>query len=344
MKIGIITIYEPITNMGSFLQAYALKLVIESMGHEPYFVENVPALKTALKCVLKINPKREFFLRIKKTISFFCDIKKLRTVSRIGMKKAGFDCMLYGSDEIWNMENPYFKDPFFFGGEVGKVKRIAYAVSAGAMKKETLYQNLECAKYLSELEIILVRDIHTRQILLDYLGKECKIVCDPTLLVPVSELSESITCPKEKYLLVYTYGVDKHMEKVVVDYARKYSLKIVSPCFWHLWADKVIECSALQFSTLIQGAECVFTTTFHGAIFTLLNHKRCCIYSAREKVKDVVVQLGEDVHLIDKTCTENNFEKVMSIPFDQDRFENNLLNIRKESRKQLEVAIKCLEK
>ena len=40
----------------------------------------------------------------------------------------------------------------------------------------------------------------------------------------------------------------------------------------------------------------------------------------------------------------NNFEKVMSIPFDQDRFENNLLNIRKESRKQLEVAIKCLEK
>ena len=34
----------------------------------------------------------------------------------------------------------------------------------------------------------------------------------------------------------------------------------------------------------------------------------------------------------------------MSIPFDQDRFENNLLNIRKESRKQLEVAIKCLEK
>lgn len=340
MKIGIVTIYEPITNMGSFLQAYAMKQVLESMGHEVYFIENVSAKKTALKCLKRINPKREFFLRIKKVHRFFQDINTLRTISRKDMKSSGFDCIVYGSDEIWNMDNPYFKDSLFFGGEVDGIKQIAYAISVGSMKEETIYENIDCIQYISNFKTILVRDSYSKEIIGNYLRRDMNIVCDPTLLVPVAELSNNTKCPKERYLLVYTYGIDTLMEKVVVNYARKYNLIIVSPCFWHLWADKVIECSALQFSTLIQGAECVFTSTFHGAIFTLLNHKRCCILPVREKVRDVVVRLGEDNHLITETCTDEEFDRVMNLTFDDLGFESNLSGIRMESLKRLEEALK----
>ena len=65
--------------------------------------------------------------------------------------------------------------------------------------------------------------------------------------------------PKEPYLLVYTYGVDKPLENRIVHFARENNLKIVSPCFWHLWADCVVECSALEFSGLVANANYVFT-------------------------------------------------------------------------------------
>lgn len=341
MRIGIVTIYEPITNMGSFLQAYAMKEVLESKGHDVFFIENVPALKTAIKCVMRINPKREFLLRIEKSKKFLQDIKKIKRIPRKNMQHSGLDLIIYGSDEIWNMENPYFKDSFFFGDGADNIKKAAYAVSVGAMNNETLNQNLDKVKYLPQFNSILVRDIHTRDAISALLGRDYEIVCDPTLLVPVSRMSQKIKCPKEKYLLVYTYGLNKPMEERVVAYARKHNLKIVSPCFWHFWVDQVIECSALQFSTLIQNAECVFTSTFHGAIFTLLNHKRCCIWPAREKVRDVVSRLGEDVHIVEEDCAEGHFEKTMSIPVDVDSFEGKLSKIRDYSLTCLEEALKC---
>ena len=111
--------------------------------------------------------------------------------------------------------------------------------------------------------------------------------------------------------------------------------KIVSPCFWHIWADKVIECSALQFSTLMQGAEYVFTTTFHGAVFTLLNHKRCCIYSQRAKVGELVESLGVEKHLLYDTATYEDFKSILSLDFPTEKFENQLIALRDYSQKAL---------
>ncbi len=39
MKVGIITVYEPTTNLGSFLQTYALQEVLKSYGNDVYIVQ-----------------------------------------------------------------------------------------------------------------------------------------------------------------------------------------------------------------------------------------------------------------------------------------------------------------
>ena len=39
MKIGIVTVYDS-ANFGSYLQSYALHLVLSEMGHEVYFISN----------------------------------------------------------------------------------------------------------------------------------------------------------------------------------------------------------------------------------------------------------------------------------------------------------------
>ncbi len=339
MKIGIITIYESITNMGSFLQAYAMKTALEGLGHEVLFVQNVPMMQAVKKCVLKLNPKRELLLRYKKALHFTRDMKKLQLVPKACIEQQKFDILIYGSDEIWNLDNPYFREDVFWGIDQKEIKKVAYAISIGCMERKT---EAEYAAYFEEIpnfQSILVRDERTRSFIERKTGKNPRFVCDPTILVPVSKLTKQIRCSKEKYLLVYTYGLDRDMEKLVVSFARKNGLKIVSPCFWHLWADKVIECSALELSSWMAGAEYVFTTTFHGAIFSLLNHKKCCIYPVREKVSDVVMRLGETHRLIETDCSYEAFSETMNIPFDDGEFEKRMEQWRAESIELLKGAL-----
>ena len=94
MKIGIVTIYESITNLGSFLQGYAMKIVLEEMGHEVFFVQKETTLHSIKKCVFKINPKREFLLRCKKASYFYKDVKNMVLI---------FYCMVVMKFGIWTI-------------------------------------------------------------------------------------------------------------------------------------------------------------------------------------------------------------------------------------------------
>ncbi len=344
MKIGIVTIYESITNLGSFLQAFALKSFLESKGHEVYFIQNKPTLKTGLKCVLKLNPKREFFLRIIKTLKFFEDTKKLKLVAKNDLSQKDFDVLIYGSDEIWNLENKYFADGLFWGEGADTINKIAYAISIGALEDETAKNYTSLTDNIKDFNNIFSRDERTVQFVENITSQKTPLVCDPTILLPLNDYIKPIKLPKEKYLLVYTYGVDKNMQDRIINFARKHNLKIVSPCFWHIWADKIIECSALQFSSLIAGAEYVFTSTFHGAIFTMLNHKKCCILPVREKVSYVVKQFDMQEHLINPNITDEQFEEVITREFNSELFEKKITLWREKSQNMLLEALNCLEK
>ena len=344
MRIGIVTVYESITNLGSYLQAYALKEFLQEKGHEVIFIENIPAWKHIAKNLFKLNPKRELLIRQLKIIHFWEDMKSLPRVSKNKIKQAKIDCLIYGSDEIWNIENQYFRNGLFWGEGVNNIPKITYGISIGHLQEETLQKYSDYVEKIRKFKKILVRDLRTYDILSKYGIRRMELVCDPTLLLPLNKLERDISLPKCRYLLIYTYGLESKWIEFIKRFAEKKHLKIISVCFWHLWADQVIECSALQFSKLIAGAAYVFTTTFHGAIFTLLNHKHCCILPVREKVRDLVVRLHEEIHLLNETSDFDQLEKTMEIQFNIDEFESNLAALRKDSKQKLEDALKCLEK
>ena len=338
MKIAVVTVYHPFTNLGSFLQAYAINCVLSNMGHEVKFVKTGPHIMSALKLMTRINPKREFFLRFVKALNAMRDLSKLEFVSS-DIAKTEADIIVFGSDEIWNVTNKFFQQPVFWGMTFENQPKICYAVSAGHARLEDFLSVSSLTSNIINFDNVFTRDTHTKTILEEQFHIESELVIDPTLLIDVSQLSQPIVIPERNYLLVYSYGLNPPMISIVKEFARRNNLKIISPCFWHHWADKVINCSALQFSTLIKNARYVFTTTFHGAIFSLVNHSQCCILPAREKVRSLCITLNSENRLINEDISLEQFEEIINQPFHVDHFEKNVLSLRTKSMKLLTKAI-----
>lgn len=61
MRVGIITVYEPTTNLGSFLQTYALQEVLKSYGNDVYIVQSHSTRESIAKVVLELILKENFF-------------------------------------------------------------------------------------------------------------------------------------------------------------------------------------------------------------------------------------------------------------------------------------------
>jgi len=334
MNISIVTVYEPITNLGSFLQCYALKLYLEELGHRVVVVENVSIWKSIKSKLFTLNPKRALLLRWLKCYYTYKDIKRLEIVNKEKWIPSDSDCVIYGSDEIWNLHNPYFRDELFWGIGVD-IPKIGYAISCGHMTEDEFRGFPRCQEAVTEFRVVYTRDNRTKELLKSNINVFDGLVCDPTFLVPLSQLTKEIKLPDKRYLLVYTYGLSNEHISYVKRFASENNLLIVSPCFWHIWADRVIECSALQFSSLIQGAEYVFTTTFHGAVFTMLNHKRCAIYAQREKVKELVAGCGVQRLLIDDDTDYLAFSEIIKSAFPTITFESSLEKQRNQSKKLL---------
>ena len=77
-------------------------------------------------------------------------------------------------------------------------------------------------------------------------------------------------------LLLYTYNftIQNWTRDYVIRYAREKNLKLVSVGFYFSWCDYNVNCSPLEFSDVIRQAQCMVTTTFHGSVMGVMNHKK----------------------------------------------------------------------
>ena len=102
--------------------------------------------------------------------------------------------------------------------------------------------------------------------------------------------------------------------------------------FVSVLCDLNINCHPLEFSSYIQFSECVYTTTFHGTIFTLLNHKNCAIYSCSKKLKDLLERTHKEEAMLSLTATYDEFESLITKQHSYELFET-IIEKRKESQK-----------
>lgn len=367
MKIAIVTVYDSVVNFGSFLQAYAMSKVLESRGHEVFFVRRMPndeilkrfnrlakiqnsvSSKNGIKAKFlsqrsKYVIQREMDANKNRYKCSLSDWKSIKIIDPAEIEDCGIQLVICGSDEIWNIHNKDIDLDFYSCGWVKHIPKLAYAISSGNSKTSEYLNDPEFFNAVGDFCKILPRDQMTQSMISDITNVKESIVCDPTLLLGQDGFTLT-NKGKEfgKYILVYSYFLTRKEKKFIKKYARNNGLKIISPCIYSSIADEVVYTSALDFPSLVFNAECVYTTTFHGTIFSLMFAKRFCALPRLPKVANLLEQLETYDHELNLDFSYDDFCAVLNKFADRSVIGDGLNRLKSTSEDILWKAIEEIE-
>ena len=368
MKTAIITL--PLhTNYGGILQAYALKQLLESMGHDVDVVDRKDKMplpvwykalfiyaSRTLKKIMKpssgvevfreLNYRRELPLRAKHTQKFVDEHISPRLVSSYkNIREGEYDAFVVGSDQVWrpryfgNIEDAFLK--FTKGWDV---RRVAYAASFGIENLEYKYEELDsCSRLLSEFDAVSVREDVGVKMCEEWFGYEGAFhVLDPVLMLDadvyrnLAKKSVNHSCKGK----VMTYILDPSKEKdCIVDFIARVSGKPVQPLSLEIREVPPVEDWLAGFCD----ADFVVTDSFHGCVLSILMHKPFVAVGnsvrGMSRMNSLLSMFGLDDRLVQGIDPEDDGEYWLAEP-DWESVDTELKTQRQKSVEFLESVLK----
>ena len=321
--VGILSM-QRIYNYGSFLQAFGLKSILESLGCNVEFVDYKPGpclveggvskkglSRKADKAieVLRYNASlsdKLAYIRHKRTYdSRFYPMLGLATDLNLDPQ---LDLLVIGSDEVFNCvqdnANVGFT-PALFGCGYRARRKVTYAASFGNTTLERLDsfgKRGEIADYLEELDAISARDLNTGSIVSELTGEEPVYNLDPVLAYDYFGRCDKIPVEvdQDNYLIVYGYSgrLSPEESAAVRAYADAHDLRVLNIGGVQGVCDRFVDCSPFEVLAYFKHASFVVTDTFHGTIFSTIAHTpfatfvRSSGYGNSEKLTDLLHRLG----------------------------------------------------
>jgi hypothetical protein len=303
MKIGILT-YHRSHNYGALLQAFALQTYLRGLVHEtevvdywpnyhsqeykliPYF--NAKSFKGKIKSILLLfigyprilKRSRQYKKFIKK--QFNLSDKPLYIKAKT-MKEAEYDVVIYGSDQIWRKQNyPLFKgfDEIYFGSNpLFARKKVSYAASMGVINLKD-EDRVFLKKMMNNFDVISVRESNLKKVLENVIGREISLALDPVFLLDKEKWQTLIPERKikEKYILLYQLVPSEESIKLTNKLQGNNGYKVIEirgRVNSLLFGKRYMQTeSPFEFLSLINNAEFVVSTSFHGAAFSLIFEKQ----------------------------------------------------------------------
>lgn len=288
MNIGILT--QPLgRNYGGILQNYALQQVIKSLGHNPITIDSGQTLfafilsysKSILMRYLRRKstfPERVYedrFITSNFIRKYIRKTEPFTFATPVLLYKYNLHCVISGSDQVWRPEYNTGRglarmyQNFVWGK---KCKRIAYAASFGVDTWEyTIEQTKKCSKLAKRFVAISVREKSGIKLCKEHLGVDAIEVLDPTLMLSAehyTSLCKNVPQRTEKFIAAYVLDLDSEKKEKITLFAKKcgLSLRLFS-------ADKNANLTVEEWLSIFRDAEYVITDSFHGTVFSILNHK-----------------------------------------------------------------------
>ncbi len=274
-----------VVNCGSALQAYALQRKISELGFEAELIDyeyghysiKIRGIKSIITKVLSQIRQYKFNKFYK---SYFKCSKQHYTKENICSNPPIYDVYCTGSDQVWNPRWMKADTNFMLSFAPDDKPRFSYAASftADSIPQEYVpnYQ-----KYLSRYDFITVREQSGVNIVKNLIGKDAKLVCDPTLLLNNNEwdllANKKASQPKDKYILVYMLGYmfdsRTKLNDIVERIQKTLGYKVVifgSSLKEYITKSGIIVYDPVDFISYIKNAAFVITDSFHGTAFSAI--------------------------------------------------------------------------
>ena len=200
-----------------------------------------------------------------------------------------YDAIFVGSDQTWrpfgfysNYWNLMFADE--------DVPKFSYAASYG-VSKIPFIQRKGTTKYLERLDMISVREEKGKEIVDSLSRVKAQVVADPTMLRTREQWMDfakksTIKLPDERYIFCYFLGIREDIRKEAQKLSERTGLKIVTmrhmdefvPVDETFGDYAPYDVNPYDFVNLLSHAEYVCTDSFHGSVFSILMHKKFCVF------------------------------------------------------------------
>ena len=323
MRIAILSL-NPRHNYGGILQSYALKKVLEEMGHEVQVICNERKLhvfgfkqivrwpyRALLKLTLKKDVRifRELYVNRENSVRFqntdrfidkYLNPKFIRSYKEI--KENEFDVFIVGSDQVWRPKymGTCILDAYLNFARNWNIKRIAYAASFGVNEWE--YEEGEtkkCAQLLKNFDAVSVREVSGVELCKEHFGVDVIQLCDPTLLLSPEDyisLIPGFQHLNTGILLVYNLYRDFDFDLLVDRLSKE---KGLVP---HYILNREAMAPVEMWIQSFMDADFVLTDSFHGCIFSLIFRKPFLVFGNNKggisRIESLLSTFGQTQRLV----------------------------------------------
>lgn len=362
-KTGILT-YHTGYNYGASLQAFALQTTLKKFNIEneiinfeterfkvsrEMFGKKPKRVKEVIKIVTRVPYMKELLKRQELFDNYTQNCLKIsplyRTEQEVIDHATDYDCIVCGSDQIWNLSqlDAPAANPLFFLNFEKKQKRVAYAPSFGKWVKEAPQHEDVFLKWLKEFDSISVRETSGA----DYLrskGFDCPVVLDPTVLLDADEYD--VICAErqipEKYVLLFSWNCNEDVINAAKKVSRELGLPLYNivppPRAMGKGIQRKLDVGPREFLSMIKYADFVVTNSFHGTAFSTTYKKPyVSIVSGKAdpRMESLLTQLGLEDHLV----SADNIDIAAMKNTDFDLVETKKADLRKISLDYLKKAM-----
>lgn len=384
-KIGVCACYNT-KNYGSMLQTLATGQTLTRLGYDYEFIHYTrkPTPELVLKSLDRIpeilSAKLHNQIKKNKLKHYPVIIKGIRirencfdtfmnqnftkmsprydTFAQLTEAAQQYSLVLVGSDQLWRPEgySTGFYNLMFVPDDIPK---IAYAASFGVSQIPERKKKI-AKKFLNRIDHISVRELRASEMIKELIGRDVPTVVDPTLLFTGEEWKDIVPVRRiieDKYIFCYLLGNNPQHRKWTEYLKQQTGHKIVT--IPHL--DEFVESDVAfgdyqlydvgpsEFVNLIRNAEYVCTDSFHGTVFSILNHKQFVTFnrfadrsrnSRNSRIESLLSQVGLEKRWM--TNEEHSIADLVFAETDYEYVDTKLYQMRHRSIEYLRSSLECV--
>lgn len=286
-KAGIITMTSTY-NYGATLQAFALQEYVEKLGCQCEIIDHMRvcneehrkiSLKDFSKGNLLMMPyKRSLEKGYGNFEKFYKDYmhmgKRYNSDEELLADPPDYDVYISGSDQVWNPR--YIREKFYLTFAKPGRKRISYAASLGvsAIPEES---KPVIKDFLKQMDGISVREAPGKAMIEELTDKKVNLNCDPIYLLDRAtwqSYENPVPGVKEGYILCYMIYKPAWLNQWMKEIRKKTGKRVVFVGlngFRPVIHDQFIRSAGpREFLWLINHADAVVTSSFHGTAFSIM--------------------------------------------------------------------------